>query len=173
MSRALQKNIKTLFPADFRLVLYGWVVGLVTGGVFLRESAELATGVGITSFLAVSVGGFLGINLSFLVMRGFLVWIRSIDRRIHVLDSQLAQLTDLREAEETLQQPPSGGFSIVKLLVASTVCGVIVTTSAAIAIFIELGVTILGPSVYLPWLCVGLALALFGIGGQAFQLMIV
>ena len=173
MIRALRKAIKTIFPVDFRLVLYGWIVGLVTGGIFLRDSVELATAVSITSFLAVSVGGFLGIQLSFLVMKGFLAWIRSIDGRMHVLDSRLAQLTNSRKAGGTSQPPPAGGFSIVKLLVASGVCGVIITTSAATAIFIELGVAMLGPLVYLPGLCVGLALALFGIGGQAFQLMTV
>ena len=173
MFRALRKTIKTIFPADFRLVLYGWVVGLVSGAVFLRESVELATAVSITSFLAVSVGGFLGIKLSFLIMKGFLAWIHSIEGRMHVLDSRLAQLANSREAGETAQPPPASGFPIVKLLVASAVCGVIIGTSAATAIFIELGVEMLGPLVYLPGLCVGLALALFGIGGQAFQLMTV
>ena len=173
MFHALQKTVKTIFPADFRLVLYGWATGLVVGAIVLRESVELAIGVGIASFLAVSVGGFLGIKLSFLIMRGFRVWIHSIGERIHVLDTRLAHLINSQEREEPSQQPPAGGFSIVRLLVASTVFGVIFTAQAAIAIFIELGVEMLGPLVYLPGLCVGLALALIGIGGQVVELIIV
>ena len=173
MFRALPKTVKTIFPADFRLVLYGWAAGLMAGAIFLHESVELATGVGITLFLAVSVGGFLGIKLSFLIMRGFLVWIHSIGGRMHGLDSRLTQLTNSQERAELSQQPPAGGFSIVKLLVASTVIGVTITAQGAIVIFIELGVEMLGPLVYVPGLCVGLALALIGIGGQAVQLIIV
>ena len=173
MFRSVQTISKAAIPIDYRMVLYGCGIGLACGALYLDRSFEFATAVSIATFLTASVGGFVGIKISFLAMRGFRVWIDSLMERIAANRLRLSQLIDESIDERPSKQPARRGFSMVRVYVGSTIAGISLTTQGTVAAVIELGVDIFGPLWYGPILCVGVTLAVFGIVGQAIELLLV
>jgi hypothetical protein len=62
------------------------LVGLVHGALYLDESVDLATAVGICDFLSLSVGPWLAVLLYRLLIRGYAVWMTAIVDRLDIIE---------------------------------------------------------------------------------------
>ena len=169
--RMMKDPIKTFIPVDYRLILYGWAIGLLFGTLAFTESAERAAIVGIAAFLTVSVGGFIGIKISFLTMRAFLAWTGSIKDRIYRLTTRLGDLTGQSVPESASKEMTARGFSVIRVYVALTILGISLLTQGVVGGVIELGVDVYDTRSYIAVLILGSLFASIGIGGQAIQLI--
>lgn len=173
MFRSPKTIAEKVIPADYRLIVYGWIIGMLTGIAFVGDSVDFAAAIGIAAFLTVSVGGFAGVRTSLLIMRGFRVWIDSLRDRTRALESRLHPVAHQPENDTTTANPAAGGFSVARLCVIATVLGTTMMAQGAVMAIIQLGVDLGGPIWYAALLIPGSVLTLFGVVGQVLALTLV
>ena len=85
---ARQSVISVLAPTKWALapaVLYGLIHGLT----LLNESVDLATALGIASFISLAIGPWLAVNLDRLLMRGYTAWMTAIVGKLTTLEASM------------------------------------------------------------------------------------
>ena len=100
MRTQVWKSVRSTLPLTNWAVAVGAITGLLGGSLHLKESLDLATAVGIAYFLSIAVGSWLAANLYHWLIRGYAVWIASIQARA---DSILARLPAAPEAHGSLR----------------------------------------------------------------------
>lgn len=125
--------LKTL-PIEFRLLAVAIASGLAVGALFLDESADLATAVGIAVGFSVSIGVWLGIRLYLMVARFYTARLDAINRRIAAVVSRL--LPDGFVADGHNRQRPRGSIALqlaANSIYATPLCFAIFTGHAIMA----------------------------------------
>ena len=77
-------------PLSIWAIMSAAGAGLARGLLYLNESLDLATAVGIAGFLAVAVGAWLAVHLYRLLIRGYVAWILTIATRADAILKSLA-----------------------------------------------------------------------------------
>lgn len=161
-------TITRLFiPVEFRLIIFGVSIGVLTGLLGLRtETPEVATAWGLAASVSLCLGCWLGTNLWLLTLRVFRLWSVSLMKRLEDLEPKLAPT-----AEDTQDGTSIVNVSIIEIIFFSLVpAGLSAATIGAIFAIIDLRVDLYGAMAYVPSLCVGLGCALLGLAGQSFYL---
>ena len=94
MCRQMWTFVRKVTPVEIRLVVVGVVFGLATGAFRLGQSVDEATAIGIATCFAMTVGAWLGLNLYFLVSRGYTAWLATIRKRIEAVEARMAPVME-------------------------------------------------------------------------------
>ena len=162
---------RLVIPAEFRLIVFGVSIGILTGLLGLRtETPEVATAWGIAASVSLCLGCWLGTNLWLLTQRVFRLWSVSLMKRLETLESKPVLI-----AEGTPAGSGRLNISIIEIIFFGLVISLVpagFSTAAIGAIFaiIDLRVDLYGAMAYVPSLCVGLGCALLGLAGQSLYL---
>ena len=162
---------RLVIPVEFKLIIFGVSIGVLTGLVGLRtETPEIATAWGLAASVSLCLGCWLGINLWLLTLRIFGLWSVSLMKRLEALKPKLVPT-----AEDTSAGAGSVNISIIEIIFFSLVfslvpAGFSAATIGAIFAIIDLRVDLYGAMAYVPSLCVGLGCALLGLAGQSLYL---
>ena len=151
MNREFWKTFNKASPIDFRLLLYGVVVGIISGSFRLGDSIDEATAQGITAMIHITVGIWLGLKLCHFALLPVEKGVDSLVGRVTTLASRLG----LRDSTEQTSQPQSlaksAWLTIVRSCVFMAPLGAVFMTSMAVAIGIELRTGLSGTIPYVFW----------------------
>ena len=89
MMAQARKSVRGTLPLSKWVVAIAAIYGISIGSTRLDESLDLATAMGISGFFSVAVGSWLAIHLYHVLIRGYVAWIATIERRA---DATLALL---------------------------------------------------------------------------------
>ena len=102
-----QSILKTCPPTKWALAVAA-LFGLIHGSMYLDESVDLATAVGIVDFISLAVGPWMAIGLCQLLMHGYSVWIKAMVDRVETIQARYPTAQPLEEQPES--SPPRVGF---------------------------------------------------------------
>ncbi len=159
-------------PIEFLPLLYGIGIGLIIGlSVLSTESMEVATGLGIATSVSFSLGGWLGVKLSLLIMRVFRVWVLSLNKRIEALELSLGEEVRQAGGVRTVGLEKVSGRTVVwQLCVFLVPTGIPMVAIGAVLAVIDFRVDICGAIAYVSPLLVGFGFAIVGLAGQCLYL---
>ncbi len=154
---------------SFRLILYGLVSGLAIGAMRLNVSVDEASTLGFAVFLSVSLGIWLGLTLSVLVLETTLRWVNTLMRRTQAL----AQRLGIEGGSSPI--PPSRSFwrGVVRFAIYSTPVWCVAFTHSVILLIVDtqMGFSLFDFHVWA--LLIEFALIIVSIGIQWLHLLLV
>ena len=156
-------------PIDFRLILWGVIMGILAALIsLLTESAELATGRGIAVAVSASIGCWLGVKLSLLTSQVFMLWMVGVMKRVEVLESRLPSDAE-DEGMPVKTDKAATGTAIEGFLLGLFPLGFALAIISTILAVIDLQVDIgYGAAAYITPFCVGLGYALLMLARLSF-----
>ena len=168
MKSSVWTLVGRMCPVQFRVLAIGMVFGLLMGFLWRTESSDLATGIGISSVVACSVGIWLGTHLSFWILRLWSRWLASMSSRLEALESRLPVLDESDHESGTTRSERSGPRSIARLLMAFSLIALIALPITGLLALMSQGD---GAFQYVDWnwmpiALVNLVLGLLGVVGQ-------
>ena len=116
MKSSVWTLVGRMCPIQFRVLAFGMVFGLLMGFLWGTESSDLATGIGISSVVACSVGIWLGTQLSFWILRLWSRWLASMSSRLEALESHLPIMGESDHESGTTRSGRSGLPTIARFL---------------------------------------------------------
>ena len=172
MKSSVWTLVGRMCPIQFRVLAIGMVFGLLMGFLWRTESSDLATGIGISSVVACSVGIWLGTHLSFWILRLWSRWLASLSARLEALKSRLPTMDESDHASGTTRFERSGPRSIARLLMAFSLVALIFLPITGLLALMSQGD---GAFQHVDWnwmpiALVNLGLGLLGVAGQSLAL---
>ena len=143
----LLRHFRSALPIPIPLLAVAVASGLAVGALYLGESVDLATAVGIAVCISVSVGSWLGLRLYLVTARFFISWIDAIGNRVASLESGLMP-AGLADRDKNYAKPRrSLALHIVIISAyANPLCFGMVTTGAIYTVLsTQLGYHFLAP----------------------------
>ena len=106
-------RLRKALPVEIRPLAVGVVTGLVAGALWLDESVDIATAVGIATGFSVTMGLWLGIRLYLMVARLYMAWITAIRKRVADIETRLHSAVSPADGNDTEQERGSFAINIV------------------------------------------------------------
>lgn len=156
--------VEGLSPVDFKLLVIGCAVGLLSGPVFIlwNQSVEYATAVGVMWCISATVGAFVGINVWRFILRGFDRWAGVLKDRA---ESSTGHESNPGTEPVQLSRKARWLMLILSSCIYASLFGLSGLAIQAIATTISLAVGLFNIGVFVPGMVVGFGAAFFGLTG--------
>lgn len=130
----LLRHFRSALPIPIPLLAAAVASGLAVGALYLGESVDLATAVGIAVCISVSVGSWLGIRLYLVVAKFYTAWLDAINRRIADVASRRPPVSSIADGHNS--QRPRGSIALqfaANSIYATPLCFAMFTGNAIMA----------------------------------------
>ena len=166
------KTAKKAVHVDLRIFLYGVVAGILVGASRLGTSVEEATAFCIATLVEVTVGTWLGIELSLAGLRLVKRWVDSLEERVDSLTLRFGIMSDASGDRQIRQPEPATliRLTFVKWCILVTPVGVLLLTLGGITGLIDFRSNIYAFDFYIIELMAGVVITFVGFLGQCVYL---
>ena len=167
MNRRSLSNVNKASPVDFRLLLYGSVIGVLYGLSRLGDSADEATAQGIAMSTVVTLAIWLGLKMCRVVLLLVEKRLDSLEVRLDaLLESRLGQSNDQVQDHRSARPASTVWLTIAGFCIVTTPVGIVAFTGGVIMAVIDSQVDVYTVSQYVPVLVFGASYSLICAGVQ-------